>query len=89
MKKYFSQLRPLERRLAVGGFVALIVVLNWWFVWPQFSDWGRLRSRLDGARQKLKLYQEAIAQIPDYQAKVKSFESQGEFVAPVRRAGYF
>jgi type II secretory pathway component PulM len=30
MKKYFSQLRPLERRLAVGGFVVLIVVLNWW-----------------------------------------------------------
>ena len=55
MKKYLSQLRPLERRLAFGGLVALIVVLNWWFVWPHFSDWSRLRQRLDGARQKLKL----------------------------------
>ena len=82
MKKYFSQLRPLERRLAVGGFVALIVVLNWWLVWPHFSDWGRLKDRLKTANDKLKLYQAAVAQIPDYQAKVKAFESQGEFVAP-------
>ncbi|MGA9451934.1 MAG: hypothetical protein WBW41_11410 [Verrucomicrobiia bacterium] len=82
MKKYFSQLRPLERRLAVGGFVALIVVLNWWLVWPHFSDWGNLKNRLKTANDKLKLYQAAVAQIPDYQAKVKAFESQGEFVAP-------
>jgi len=82
MKKYFSQLRPLERRLAVGGLVALIVVLNWWFVWPHFSDWSRLRGELDGAQRKLKLYQETVAQIPDLQKKVKAFESQGESVPP-------
>jgi len=86
MKKYFLQLRPLERRLAVGGFVALIVVLNWWFVWPHFSDWNHLRRRLDDAQGKLKLYRETVAQIPDYQAKVKTFESQGEFVAPEDQA---
>jgi type II secretory pathway component PulM len=86
MKKYFSQLRPLERRLAVGGFVALIVVLNWWFVWPHFSDWSKLRGRLDDAQKKLKLYQAAVAQTPDYQAKVKVFESQGEFVTPEDQA---
>lgn len=82
MKKYFSQLRPLERRLVVGGCVALIVVLNWWFVWPHFSDWSNLRGQLEDAQKKLKLYQAAVAQIPDYQAKVKAFESQGESVAP-------
>ena len=86
MKKYFSQLRPLERRLAVGGVVALIVVLNWWFVWPHFSDWGRLKYRLNTANDTLKLYQATVAQIPDYQAKVKTFESQGEFVAPEDQA---
>ena len=82
MKKYFLQLRPLERRLAVGGFVALIVVLNWWLVWPYFSDWSKLRGQLDDAQKKLKLYQETVTQIPDYQAKVKAFESQGEIVPP-------
>lgn len=82
MKKYFLQLRPLERRLAVGMLVIVILVLNWVFVWPHFSDWSNLRRQLDEAQKKLKLYQATVAQIPEYQAKVKVFESQGEFVAP-------
>ena len=68
MKKYFSQLRPLERRLAVGVLVVLFIVLNWVFVWPHFSDWGNLSRRLDGARNKLKLYQAVIAQMPGVQS---------------------
>jgi len=82
MKKYFSQLRPMERRFVVGAAVAFFLVLNCVFVWPHFSDWGNLRGRLDDARRKLKLYQTAIAQIPSNQALVKNFEGQGEFVAP-------
>ena len=78
MKKYFSQLRPLERRLAVGGCVALIVALNGWLVWPHFSDWSRLRRELSDAESKLKDYRETVAQIPDLQAKVKGYESQGQ-----------
>jgi Tfp pilus assembly protein PilO len=86
MKKYFSQLRPMERRLVVGVAVVLILVLNFVYVWPHFSDWGNLRGRLDEARRKLKLYQTAIAQIPSYQALVKNFEGQGQFVAPEDQA---
>ncbi len=82
MKKFFAQLRPLERRLAVGVLVVFILVLNWVFIWPHFSDWSNLRSRLDDARTKLQLYQTTIAQTSNYQAQVKGFESQGEFVAP-------
>ena len=82
MKKFFAQLRPLERRLAVGALVVFILVLNWVFIWPHFSDWGKLRGRLNVARQKLQLYQSTISQTANYQAQVKGFESQGEFVAP-------
>jgi hypothetical protein len=81
MKKYFSQLRPLERRLVVGVAVVVVIVLNAVFVWPRFSDWGNLRRRNDDAQRKLKLYQTAAAQIPALQAQVKTFESEGEFVA--------
>jgi Tfp pilus assembly protein PilO len=81
MKKYFSQLRPLERRLAIGVLVVVFLVLNYVFVWPHFSDWGNLRRRMDAARQKLKLYQTAIAQTDTYQKQVNSLENQGEFVA--------
>jgi Tfp pilus assembly protein PilO len=82
MKKFFAQLRPLERRLAVGVLVVFILVLNWVFIWPHRSDWSNLRGRLDEARQKLQLYQTTISQTANYQAQVKGFESQGEFVAP-------
>lgn len=82
MKKYFAQLRPLERRLAVGVIVVLIVVLNWVFIWPHFSDWKKLQRRLDVAQRKLTLYQAAIAQMPTLQKDVKALENQGEFVAP-------
>ena len=81
MKKYFLQLRPLERRLAVGVLVILFLVLNGVFVYPHFSDWGKLRSRLDAAQKKLMLYQAGSAQTPTYEAQVKTLQGQGEFVA--------
>ena len=81
MKKYFAQLRPLERRLAIGVLVVLFLVLNYVFIWPHFSDWGKLRQRNDDAHRKLKLYQTAIAQRPDYEAQIKKLESGGDFVA--------
>ena len=86
MNKYFAHLRPLERRLAVGVAVVLILVLNYVFVWPHFSDWGNLRRREDNARRKLTLYQETIKHTPDYQAQVKALEGQGELVAPEDQA---
>jgi len=86
MKKYLEQLRPMERRLVVGVVVVLLIVLNAVFIWPHFSDWGKLRGRLDEAHRQLKLYQETAAQIPALQAQVKQFASEGEFVAPEDQA---
>jgi hypothetical protein len=81
MKKYLAQLRPLERRLVVGVMVVLFLVLNGVFVWPRFADWGSYSRRLDDANRKLKLYQTAVAQIPELEKQVKNFASEGEFVA--------
>jgi Tfp pilus assembly protein PilO len=86
MKKYLAQLRPLERRLVVGVAVVLLVVLNAVFIWPHFSDWGDLRARLEKARSDLARNQAAAAQIPALQAQVKTFASEGEFVAPEDQA---
>ena len=72
----------MERRLVIGVGVIIFLVLNAWLVWPHFSDWGKLRQRLDDANHKLKLYQAAAAQIPALNAQLKKFETQGEFVAP-------
>ena len=62
MKKYFDQLRPMERRVVLFVGVALFVALNWVFVWPYFSDWSNYTVRYGAAQTKLKLYQTAIAQ---------------------------
>jgi type II secretory pathway component PulM len=86
MKKYLEQLRPQERRLVIGVAVVFLVVLNWWFVWPHFSDWGNLRQRLATAERKLKLCQAAVAQIPTLTADVKKYENEGEFVTPEDQA---
>ena len=82
MNKYFSQLRPLERRLAVGVLVVVFLILNWVFVWPEFSDWNDLQLRGATAERKLKLYQTAITQAAAYQKLVKELENSGEVVAP-------
>ncbi len=86
MNKYFAHLRPMERRLAVGVLVVVIVVLNAWKIWPHFNDWGKLRQRENNARRKLALYQSAITQTGNYQAQVKALEGQGEIVAPEDQA---
>jgi len=86
MKKYFAHLRPLERRLAVGVLVILIIVLNWVFIWPHFADWSHLETRLKNAHDTLASYQATITQATNYQAQVKSLEGQGEFVAPEDQA---
>ena len=86
MKKYFAQLRPLERRLAVAILVVLFLVLNYVFVWPHFSDWSRLQNRLDDARRKQSIYRTTIAQAVDYEALVKKMEGEGGVVAPEDQA---
>jgi Tfp pilus assembly protein PilO len=86
MKKYFEQLRPMERRLAVGVMVVLILVVNYVEIWPHFSDWGNAENKTRQAQQTLKQYQDAIAQIPTYQRELKKFESQGAMVAPEDQA---
>ena len=81
MKKYLSQLRPLERRLVVGTAVVMLIVLNWAFIWPHFSDLSNYQYRLNSAQIKLKNYRAAVAQIPDLQKKLKVFEGKGDIVS--------
>lgn len=81
MKKYFDQLRPTERRLVVGVFVILFIVLNWVYVVPHFSDLNALHGRTDAAAGKLKRYNIALMEKPELEKQIKQFESEGQFVA--------
>jgi Tfp pilus assembly protein PilO len=86
MRRFFAQLRPLERRLAVGVLVVLFLVLNFVFVWPHFSDWGRLQRHLEDSSRELELYKTTIAEAASRQTQVKNLENQGEFIAPEDQA---
>lgn len=86
MKKFFAQLRPMERRLAVGVLVIFILVLNWLFIWPHFSDLGMLHQRIRNAQAKLVEFQAVIADKPKYEAMVAKFEKEGSFVPPEDQA---
>ncbi|HXF09796.1 MAG TPA: hypothetical protein VN625_03355 [Desulfuromonadaceae bacterium] len=86
MTKFFAQLRPMERRLAVGVLVIFILVLNWLFIWPHFSDLSRLRDRIRIAEGKLAEFQTVIADRAKYDDLVKKYESAGSFVPPEDQA---
>jgi len=70
----------MERRLAVGVLVLLVLVLNFVYIWPHLSDWGKLHRRLEDANHKLDLWQKTIAQTETYAATVNSLESEGAFI---------
>jgi len=86
MKKYFSQLRPVERRWVIGVGVLLVLVLNWAYIWPHFSDFTNDKNRLEAANDKLAKYRKAIDEMPSLQTKIKKYENEGEFVAPEDQA---
>lgn len=79
----------MERRLAVGVIVALLLVANYLFIWPYFGEWGDLDHQILQENQKLKNYQDMVAQTPLLEQKLKKFQNEGEFVAPEDQAIQF
>jgi Tfp pilus assembly protein PilO len=80
MKKSFFDklnLRPQERRLVVIVLLVVFVLLNMWFVWPYFGDWGRVENEIQKNRTTLERYQREIAQRPKYEARQRELETTG------------
>ncbi|MEO6033855.1 MAG: hypothetical protein ABIQ35_01240 [Verrucomicrobiota bacterium] len=76
-------LRPQERRLLVGIFVVIFIVLNVLLVWPRFGDWAKVRASLDKTQMNLITYRSKIAQVSGrngLEAKLKKLEGEGESV---------
>lgn len=79
MKSVFDKLnlRPQERRLVVIVGLVVFVLLNMWFVWPYFGDWGRLQGDLQKNRSTLERYQREIARRAQYEREEKNLETTG------------
>lgn len=89
MNAYFANLRPVERRMVVGTGVVFFIVLNFWFVFPHFSDWSHVQDRMFEAQRKLGNYEREIGQIGTYSNLVHSLESEGLEVPPEDQATHF
>jgi hypothetical protein len=70
-------LRPQERRLVVLAGAVIFGVLNLWFVWPHFSEYGRLKSEIARAHATLERYHAELARVPAYTRRLEELEGQG------------
>ncbi len=85
MSSYLDKLnlRPQERRLVVGIFVLIFIVLNVVLVWPRFGDWKKVKGDLAKAHSNLDRFNEKIAKVggPNgFESKLKKLEGEGTSV---------
>lgn len=77
MKNFFQQLRPLEQRIVIATGVLLLILANWIWVWPHFSDWSKTRAKMEDAQKKIVLFQKQIDEGPQWEAQKKKLEGEG------------
>ena len=53
-------LQPQERRWVVAIMVGVFVILNYVFVYPYFSEWGKVRAKMETAKTKSITFQREI-----------------------------
>lgn len=70
-------LRPQERRLVVITGLAIFVVLNIWFVFPYFGEWGRVERKMERSRDTLERYQQEITRRPQYERQLAELRESG------------
>ena len=89
MKGYFSKLNSGERRFVViVGLVAFLVINIFW-VWPHFSDWGAIRGRLDTATATLATFNAMFEKTNGLAVEVEKMQRAGASVPPEDQAVSF
>ena len=83
MSSFFDKLnlRPGERRLVIIVAIVVFILLNAFFVWPHFGDWGKLQKRQRDADGLLRAYQAEVDKTSLYQRQLAELEKQGATVA--------
>lgn len=74
-------LSAFERRLVVAIFVVLFAVLQWWFVFPEFTKWDVVQAGIDKGKQTLRDRQPEVDKLPAYQKEVGRLEDEGHKLA--------
>jgi hypothetical protein len=79
-------LRPNERRLVIIVAIVVFVLLNFFFVWPHFGDWGKLQKRKREANALLIAFQDEIRKTPQYESQLTTLRQQGASVGSEEQA---
>jgi len=74
VKRFWEQLKPGERRWVAAIGLIFFLVLNWIFIWPHFSDWGRANTRMSKAHDLIDRYNAELKNKPAYEAKIKALQ---------------
>ena len=77
MKKFFNQLRPIEQRLLIAVGVILVVIANYVWIWPRFSDWGKSQAKLQDTKEKIVKFREQIKEEGKWKAEKQKLEGEG------------
>ncbi len=70
-------LRPQERRLVVIVGMVVFILLNMWFVWPFFGEWGKVQNDLYKDQKTLDRYNSEIAKRGQFERKQHELEQTG------------
>ena len=70
-------LRPNERRLVTVILIVVFLILNAIFVWPQFSEYGKLQARKKTAVDLQHQYQVEVDNTGRYQKQLADLEKAG------------
>ena len=75
--KIKANLRPQELRLVVIVMLVLFILVNWLFVRPLFSEWGKTATEIDKDRATLARYQAEIAKKAQYEDRLETLQTTG------------
>ena len=79
-------LRPGERRLVIGAAVVVLGFLYFWFVYPQFAEWDKLRKKRLDLEMTLDRYQREINRTSEYQKGLAELKKRGNVVDAEKQA---
>lgn len=88
MIRWFEQLNlsPTERRVAIAGACLVALLLNYWFIWPYFAEWGQVDREWDKLTAQKTLYFKEVSQKAAYQKRLAELEGSGAQVMPEDQA---
>ena len=79
MTAWFDRLNlpPTERRLVLFGIVLLILLLNYFLVWPYFSEWSKTGDQLRKETDKQTKFMAEITQREKYEKRLGDLKQKG------------